>query len=168
MQPAGQRQGDDKRQGGCGEENAVAVPRKPQPVGMVLADGVNEQAPADGRQAERDVAEHRVDGEEMVAAHRRDDGHGQPVVGHLDERGKQAHEELQGDDQRQAWRQRATRHCNPTAEDEQPQGIGKNQHGLAAQVVQPRAEKPQAAEPAEEHHGGDVQDFAFAHAGFGL
>src|ERR1022692_1780811 len=69
------REGERYREGegGGGEEHSVAVPGDAQPGAGVGADGVDQQAPGYGRETEGDVAEGGVDGEEMVAAHDRDD-----------------------------------------------------------------------------------------------
>src|ERR1035441_2120900 len=63
----GERVGEGER--GGGEEDGVTVPGDAQPGGGVRAHGIDQQAPGNGREAEGDVAEGGVDGEEVVAAH---------------------------------------------------------------------------------------------------
>ena len=91
------RKGECDREGESrgGEEYRVTVPSDPQPVGGVVADGVDEQAPGDRCEAQGDVSEGRVDGKEVVTAHSGYNCHSEARVSHLDQRGQQAHHELQ-------------------------------------------------------------------------
>src|ERR1017187_10979297 len=68
VEPPREGERDREGEGGGSEEHSVAVPVNAQPSAGVFADGVDQQPPGNGGEAEGDVAEGGVDGEEVVAA----------------------------------------------------------------------------------------------------
>ena len=95
VEPPREGECDREGDGGGGKEHRVTVPGDSKPDRRAGPNGINQQAPGDRRESEGDVADSRVDGEEVVAAHDGNDRHGEARVGHLDQRGQQTHHELQ-------------------------------------------------------------------------
>ena len=139
------------------------MPRDIQP-----AQRVNQHAPQDRREAHREAAHDGEQREEMVAAHHGDDGHRQPHVRHVDQRGGQAHEELQREQDGNCWLQRTARQRQPARHDDRPRRHAEHHHGPAAEAVEARPQQPQAAQATEIRRRDHQQHVALAQAGLRL
>ena len=54
---AGQHERDEVHKSGRGEKESKPIPRQPEPAQRTSPDGVNQQAPADRREPQRDIAD---------------------------------------------------------------------------------------------------------------
>jgi len=89
------------------KEQRITVPLQAETPKAHGPHRVEEEPPADRRQPQGHAPQYGVEGEKMIAAYRRNDRHRQACVGHLHQRRKQPHQELQGQDHVQPRRQQA-------------------------------------------------------------
>ena len=118
------------------------------PLELARAEGVDQQAPEDRGEAERQVGHDGVKRKEMAAAHDRRQDHGQPRIVHVDQRVGKSHHQFQQKHQANLRMDHPAGQQQPADQNEDPDRQTKGQHRLAAQPVGARLEVAQSSQAA--------------------